>query len=87
MGALEKIDWGKLDGELYSVIAHASAGTNFCSPDLQMAVDGCIEEMKRALNAYVCDCQAKKLHSCPTCGAACTVGGEDKEGTHYYVPV
>jgi len=24
---------------------------------------------------------------CPTCGAACTIGGDDDEGTHYYVPV
>ena len=51
MGTIEKIDWDKLDGELYSVIAHASAGTDFCSPDLQMSVDGCIEETKRALKA------------------------------------
>ena len=51
MGALETIDWDKLDGEIYSVIAHASAGTDFCSPDLQMAVDGCIAEMKRAMKA------------------------------------
>ena len=51
MGALEKIDWDKLGGELYSVIAHASAGTDFCSSDLQMAVDGCVEEVKRALKA------------------------------------
>lgn len=24
---------------------------------------------------------------CPTCGAACTVGGDDEEGTRYFIPV
>ena len=24
---------------------------------------------------------------CPTCGAECVIGGDDKEGTHYYIPV
>jgi hypothetical protein len=23
---------------------------------------------------------------CPTCGGACTIEGDEKEGTHYYVP-
>ena len=24
--------------------------------------------------------------SCPTCGRDCTIGGDDVEGTHYYIP-
>ena len=24
---------------------------------------------------------------CPTCGAACSIGGDDEEETHYYIPV
>ena len=27
------------------------------------------------------------LVPCPTCGAACSIGGDDEEGTHYFVPV
>lgn len=74
MGALEKVDWEKLDSELYSVIAHASAGTDFCSPDLQMAVDGCIKEVKRALKAVEENGSSHNKASapfkcgCPTCG-------------------
>ena len=28
----------------------------------------------------------KSITNCPTCGSECTVGGDDKEGTHYYIP-
>ena len=24
---------------------------------------------------------------CPVCGTLCTIGGDDKEGTHYYMPI
>ena len=24
---------------------------------------------------------------CPTCGAACSIGGDDEEETHYFIPV
>ena len=27
-----------------------------------------------------------KSTKCPTCGSTCRIGGDDKEGTHYYVP-
>ena len=27
-----------------------------------------------------------KLTKCPTCGSLCGIGGDDKEGTHYFVP-
>ena len=68
MGALETIDWDKLDGEIYSVIAHASAGTDFYAPDLQMAVDGCIDEMKRAIKAAVDANSTATETCCPACG-------------------
>ena len=29
----------------------------------------------------------KTITNCPTCGAGCRVDGDDKEGTHYYVPI
>ena len=29
----------------------------------------------------------KTVTSCPTCGSECRIGGDDKEGTHYYVPI
>lgn len=29
----------------------------------------------------------KSETSCPTCGVECTVGGDDREGTHYYIPI
>lgn len=28
----------------------------------------------------------KTFAICPTCGVPCTIGGDDKEGTHYYLP-
>ena len=88
MSALEKIDWGKLDGELYSVIAHASAGTDFCSPDLQLAVDGCIVEMKRALKTVGENGLPHNgdMVRCPTCGVACRVYSSG-EGTNSFEPV
>lgn len=27
-----------------------------------------------------------KLTKCPTCGSLCGIGGDDKEGTHYFIP-
>lgn len=27
-----------------------------------------------------------RVMQCPTCGGDCTIGGDDKEGTHYYIP-
>jgi hypothetical protein len=65
MGALEAIDWDELDGEIFSVIAHASAGTDFCSPDLQITVDGCIAEMKRALKAVEENSSSHNSESAP----------------------
>ena len=29
----------------------------------------------------------KKIINCDLCGTPCTIEGDDKEGTHYYVPV
>lgn len=49
MGKSE-IDWEKLSNELYSVIAHASAGTDMDSDDIKLAVTGCIDEFKKMLN-------------------------------------
>lgn len=28
----------------------------------------------------------KQSTPCPMCGHPCTIGGDDKEGTHYYIP-
>lgn len=47
------IDWDTLECEIHSIIAHASAGTNFNNPDLQMAVDECIVAIKFALGDEV----------------------------------
>ena len=30
---------------------------------------------------------SEKYQNCPVCGSLCTIGGNKKEGTHYYVPV
>ena len=30
---------------------------------------------------------SEKYQNCPMCGSLCTIGGDKKEGTHYYVPV
>lgn len=30
--------------------------------------------------------EKRKYHNCPMCGSLCTVGGDDREGTHYYLP-
>ena len=89
MGMLEQIDWDKLGEELYGTIAHASAGTDFDAPDLQMAVGGCIEKFKRAINVVEENGSSHNgaIVLCPTCGSACFIGGDDEEGTHYYVPV
>ena len=43
------IDWNALHSEIHSVIAHASAGTDFTGDDLRLAVDGCIAEFRKAL--------------------------------------
>jgi len=41
------INYKKLEDEFYSVIAHASAGSDF--DEIQMAVDGCINEVAKAV--------------------------------------
>jgi hypothetical protein len=35
----------------------------------------------------VSDTIIKTVTTCPTCGVQCRIGGDDKEGTHYYVPI
>ena len=30
---------------------------------------------------------SERYQNCPVCGSLCTIGGDKKEGTHYYVPV
>lgn len=30
---------------------------------------------------------SERYQNCPMCGSICRIGGDDKEGTHYYVPV
>jgi hypothetical protein len=44
---MQKIDYDKLADEFFSVIAHASAGSDF--DDVPMAVRGCIEEVKKEM--------------------------------------
>jgi hypothetical protein len=44
-----QIDYVKLADEFYSAIAHAAAGSDFEFDDIQMAVIGCIEEVKLAV--------------------------------------
>lgn len=29
----------------------------------------------------------ERYQNCPVCGSLCEIGGDKKEGTHYYVPV
>ena len=30
---------------------------------------------------------SERYQNCPVCGSLCEIGGDKKEGTHYYVPV
>ena len=29
---------------------------------------------------------SERYQNCPVCGSLCMIGGDKKEGTHYYVP-
>lgn len=51
------MDYEKLSNEFYSVIAHASAGSDF--DDITLAVNGCIEEVKKfvATNPFCQNCR------------------------------
>ena len=31
--------------------------------------------------------EKSKYQNCPMCGSICEIGGDKKEGTHYYMPV
>ena len=40
------------------------------------------DDIKELLNTA----HNSRVTQCPTCGSDCTIGGDDKEGTHYYIP-
>lgn len=56
-----------------------------CKPDIFEATYELVaqddESQKPAHNK-----QSTPTTTCPMCGCPCIIGGDDKEGTHYYVP-
>ena len=48
-----------------------------------------IEDWNRRADTKKCSRRTatnSRVTQCPTCGGDCTVGGDDDEGTHYYIP-
>jgi len=57
--------------------------------NLLIACDQSGREAWQTLKAIVLAQQTNNsdMVPCPTCGAACSIGGDDEEDTHYFIPV
>lgn len=77
LGSWSNIEYVVQDGSCIKIIMSSNA----------VFSDDCASEKEVADNSASTNIQSTKAtHSCPVCGCPCTIGGDDSEGTHYYVP-
>ena len=63
-----------------------SCKIGMCNGDLPPCAVEAVEAATKAAKEKVTS-TISSMVPCPTCGAACSIGGDDEEETHYYIPV